>query len=54
MSPVHILKIDRTGAIVSGLADNDRIVVTGVNGLSEGQTVEKMPAVSKTNIGNML
>lgn len=54
MFPVHILKIDRTGAIVSGLADNERIVVTGVNGLSEGQTVEKMPAVSKTNIGNML
>ena len=52
--PVSILKINHTCATVSGLKNNDRIVITGINELTEGQTVEKMPSVSDTNIGNML
>lgn len=52
--PVTILKIEPTGAIVTGLKDNDQIVVTGIHELTEGQTVEKMPSASVTNIGNML
>lgn len=54
MVPIQILKIDHTGAIVTGLDNKDEIVITGVNELSEGQIVEKMPSVTKTNIGNML
>ena len=52
--PVSILKINHACATVSGLKNNDRIVVTGINELTEGQAVEKMPSVSDTNIGNML
>lgn len=53
-APVSILKINHACATVSGLENDDRIVVTGINELTEGQTVEKMPSVADTNIGNML
>lgn len=53
-NPVTILNIDHTCATVTGLEDNDRIVVTGINELTEGQTVEEIPSVSDTNIGDML
>lgn len=52
--PVTIIKIDHACATVTGLKDNDRIVVTGTHQLTEGQTVEIMPSASDTNIGNML
>lgn len=40
--------------IIKGLSGNENIVIAGVHYLFEGQTVKKMEAVSKSNVGNKL
>ena len=53
-TPVKLVRIERETAFVRGLEPHDRIAITGINSLSEGQTVEEMKEVSSTNIGGML
>ena len=53
-TPVKLIRIERETAFVRGLEPHDRIAITGIHSLSEGQTVEEMKEVSSTNIGGML
>ena len=47
------MKLDGT-AQVTGLSAGEKVVTTGVRYLTDGQLVEPMKAISKTNIGGML
>lgn len=53
---VNVAELNSKGnAIVSGdIKASDVIVATGVHVLKEGQKVEPLPAVSKTNVGGLL
>lgn len=48
------LHTDGTATIAGGLEAGERIVVTGVHHLTEGERVVPMPAPSKTNAGGVL
>ena len=50
---VKAMKLDGT-AQVTGLSAGEKVVTTGVRYLTDGQLVEPMKAISKTNIGGML
>ena len=53
-TPVNIIRIEKETAFVRGLNPQDKIAITGIHCLSEGQAVEEMKEVSSTNIGGML
>lgn len=48
------LHTDGKATIAGGLNDGDRIVVTGVHQLTDGERVAPMPKTSKTNTGGLL
>lgn len=51
---VEQLHTDGTATVVSGLGEGERIVVSGVHNLTEGETVVPMQPQSETNTGGLL
>ena len=52
--PLKICRVEKDRTFVSGLRSGDKIAVTGIHSLSEGQSIEEMKESSSTNVGGML
>lgn len=51
---VKIRNIDHDKATVFGINEGQKIIISGIHSIKEGEKVNIMPAPSKTNIGGML